>query len=104
LRMAQKTIKPQPPITASIEALIAEYASTPTTPSPPPSPLAPLLFPLTHIPSPPLTVPSPPLLLSSTNHRSNIPQANMSPWKRLCLIALIPMFEVGESSAAAATR
>ncbi|GKE79521.1 hypothetical protein Tco_1545641 [Tanacetum coccineum] len=43
----------------TVEALIAEYASAPTLPSPPPSPLSPLLSPLPQIPSPPLPLPSP---------------------------------------------
>nr|GEV57493.1 hypothetical protein [Tanacetum cinerariifolium] len=41
LRRAQKTVRLQPPMVASIEALIAEFASAPTPPSPSPSPLAP---------------------------------------------------------------
>ncbi|GKF30606.1 hypothetical protein Tco_0100404, partial [Tanacetum coccineum] len=47
LRRARKTIRPQLPMTASMEALIAEYAFTPTPPLAPPSPLSPLSFPLT---------------------------------------------------------
>ncbi|GJS74709.1 putative reverse transcriptase domain-containing protein [Tanacetum coccineum] len=50
------------------------YVAVPTASSPPPSPLSPWSTPLPQIPSPPLPLPSPPL------------------------------FEVGESSAAAATR
>ncbi|GJY62868.1 hypothetical protein Tco_0464328 [Tanacetum coccineum] len=42
------------------EALIAEYASAPTPPSPPPSLLSPLSSPLHQIPSLPLPLPSPP--------------------------------------------
>ncbi|GKA15856.1 hypothetical protein Tco_0695603 [Tanacetum coccineum] len=49
----------------STEALIAEFASTPTPSSPPPSPLSPWSSPLPHIPSPPLPVLSPPLPLPS---------------------------------------
>ncbi|GKD14167.1 hypothetical protein Tco_1198574, partial [Tanacetum coccineum] len=63
LLRAQKTVRPQPPMTASAEALIAEYASTPTPPSPPPSPLSPWSSPLPQIPSPPLHVLSPTLPL-----------------------------------------
>nr|GEU93734.1 hypothetical protein [Tanacetum cinerariifolium] len=51
---ARKSVRPQPPMTASIEALIAEYASAPTPPSPPPSSFLPLSSPLPRIPSPPL--------------------------------------------------
>nr|GEW59466.1 putative reverse transcriptase domain-containing protein [Tanacetum cinerariifolium] len=46
--------------TATAEALIAEYASVPTPPSPPPYLLSPLSSPLPQIPSPPLPLPSPP--------------------------------------------
>ncbi|GKB46464.1 hypothetical protein Tco_0897217 [Tanacetum coccineum] len=58
---------------ASIEALIAEFASAPTPPSPPPSPLSPWSSTLLKIPSPPLPVlslllplPSPPTHTSPT--------------------------------------
>ncbi|GKC49133.1 hypothetical protein Tco_1071878 [Tanacetum coccineum] len=47
-------------MSATAEALIAEYASAPTPPSPPPSPLSPLSSPLPQIPSPSLPLPSPP--------------------------------------------
>nr|GEV76053.1 hypothetical protein [Tanacetum cinerariifolium] len=63
LRRARKTIILQPPMAASTEALIVEFSSTPTTPSPPPSPLSPWLYPLLQIPSVPLPVLSPPLPL-----------------------------------------
>nr|GEU35682.1 hypothetical protein [Tanacetum cinerariifolium] len=52
-------------MTTSAEALITEYASAPTPPSPPPSPLSHWSSPLLHIPSPPLPVLSPPLPLPS---------------------------------------
>ncbi|GKA32172.1 hypothetical protein Tco_0718539 [Tanacetum coccineum] len=48
------------------------------------------------LPSPPLS----PLLLPSTDHRSDIPEAVLPPWKRLCL-SPGPRFEVRESSSAA---
>ncbi|GKC48194.1 hypothetical protein Tco_1065916, partial [Tanacetum coccineum] len=51
--------------------------------------------------SPP-PVPSPPLLLP--DHRSDIPETDMSFQKRLCLTTPASRFEVGESSIAAATR
>nr|GFC57041.1 hypothetical protein [Tanacetum cinerariifolium] len=41
-------------------------------------------------------------LLSSTSRRTDIPEADMPPRKRACLTA--PGFEIGESSAAGATR
>ncbi|GJT76721.1 putative reverse transcriptase domain-containing protein [Tanacetum coccineum] len=62
---AQKTVRLQPPMAASIEALIAEFASAPTPPSPQTSPLSPWSSPLLQIPSPPLHVLSPPLPLPS---------------------------------------
>ncbi|GJW41927.1 hypothetical protein Tco_0070726 [Tanacetum coccineum] len=57
--------------------------------------------PSTHHPS---KIPSPPLLLPSTSHRSDIPEMDMPFWKRLCLTAPTPRFEVGESSTSAAAR
>ncbi|GKE37137.1 hypothetical protein Tco_1460542, partial [Tanacetum coccineum] len=54
---ARKTVRPHPPMAASTEALIAEYASAPTPPSP--SPLSPLSSLLLLIPSPPLLLPLP---------------------------------------------
>ncbi|GJR77359.1 putative reverse transcriptase domain-containing protein [Tanacetum coccineum] len=49
----------------------------------------------------PLPVPSPPLLLPSTNHRSDITEADIPSWKRLSLISPASRFEVRESSTAA---
>ncbi|GKD86681.1 hypothetical protein Tco_1357835 [Tanacetum coccineum] len=125
------SVRPQTPMRASIEARIAEFASAPTSPLPPPSPLTLLSSPLPQIPSPPLLVPSPPthtsptyaeaplgyraagirlrassppLLLSPTIHRTDIPEAELPPRKRLCLTGPALRFEVGESSAAAAAR
>nr|GEW57193.1 hypothetical protein [Tanacetum cinerariifolium] len=43
-------------------------------------------------------------LLSSTSHRTDIPEADMPPWKRACLTTPTPGFETGESSAAGAAR
>ncbi|GKF03686.1 hypothetical protein Tco_0030609, partial [Tanacetum coccineum] len=48
--------------------------------------------------------PSSPLLLPATDHREDVPEADVPPQKRLCLTAPAPRFEVGESSAAATTR
>ncbi|GJZ15148.1 putative reverse transcriptase domain-containing protein [Tanacetum coccineum] len=95
---------PPPPRSPQTIARIAEYAATPTPPSPPPSTLSPLSSPLPHIPSPPLPLPSPPLLLPSTAHRTDIPEAEMPPRKRACFTAPSHMFEIGESSAAATAR
>ncbi|GKE10555.1 hypothetical protein Tco_1414106 [Tanacetum coccineum] len=66
--------------------------------SPLPSPTSPP----THHPLP-LPPPSSPFL-PPVYHREDIPEADIPPWKRLCLTAPTPRFEVGESSAAAATR
>ncbi|GJY46633.1 hypothetical protein Tco_0435696 [Tanacetum coccineum] len=51
LRRARKTVRLQPPMATSTEALIIEFASAPTPPSPPPSPLSPLSSALPRIPS-----------------------------------------------------
>ncbi|GJV48526.1 hypothetical protein Tco_1438738, partial [Tanacetum coccineum] len=56
---ARMSVRSQTPMSATAEALIAEYVSARTPPSPPPSPLSPLSSPLPHIPSPPLPLPSP---------------------------------------------
>ncbi|GKC59879.1 hypothetical protein Tco_1087477 [Tanacetum coccineum] len=55
-RTARMSIRTQTLMLATIEVLIAKYASAPT----PPSPLSPLSSPLPQIPSPPLLLPSPP--------------------------------------------
>nr|GEW22591.1 hypothetical protein [Tanacetum cinerariifolium] len=65
LCMVQKTIRLEPPMSASMKARIAEHAAAPTPPSSPPSPLSPWSSPLPRIPSPPLPVSSPPLPLPS---------------------------------------
>ncbi|GJV53352.1 putative reverse transcriptase domain-containing protein [Tanacetum coccineum] len=80
---ARKTIRLEPPMLASIEARIAEYAAAPT----PSSPLPPL-------PSS-LFIPPP------VDRREDIPEAELPPHKRLCLTALTSRYEVGESSTVA---
>nr|GFA68440.1 hypothetical protein [Tanacetum cinerariifolium] len=111
LRKARKTVRPEPPMSASMEASIARQAA--------------LLSPPLHVPSLPLPLPSPlttsstdtgaPLgyraagirmraLLSSTSRRTDITEADMPPWKRACLTAPTPGFEIEESSAAGAAR
>ncbi|GKC24714.1 reverse transcriptase domain-containing protein, partial [Tanacetum coccineum] len=119
----------QTPIPFPSEVEVARILALPT---PPPSPLTPLSSPLPQIPSPPLPLPSPPTHTSptyaeaplgyraagiqlraasplplpapSTSRRADIPEADIPPRKRLCLTALTRRFEVGESSAAGATR
>ncbi|GKB37615.1 hypothetical protein Tco_0882557 [Tanacetum coccineum] len=59
---AQKTVRLEPPMSPSMEACIAEYATAHT----PPSPLSPWTSPLPHIPSPPL--PPPPSSLHLPPH------------------------------------
>nr|GFB47208.1 hypothetical protein [Tanacetum cinerariifolium] len=111
LRRAQETVRPEPPMSASMKACIARHAA--------------LLSPPLLVPSPPLPLPSPlttsptdtraPLgyravgirmraLLPSTSHRTDIPEADMPPQKKACLTALAPRFEIGESSTAGAAR
>ncbi|GJZ47137.1 hypothetical protein Tco_0600969 [Tanacetum coccineum] len=110
----------------STEARIAEHATTPTPPSPPPSPLSPWSYPLPQIPSPPLpplpsslhlpppvptslpltSSPLPPLPASlfippPVDCREDILEAELSPRKRLCVIAPTSRYKVGESSTAA---
>ncbi|GJX76127.1 hypothetical protein Tco_0322938 [Tanacetum coccineum] len=88
-----------------------------------PSPSLPVPSPPLPLPSPPTTSPtyaevplgyraarirmraaSPPLLLPSISYRTDIPEAEMLPWKRACFTTPASRFEVGESSAAAAAR
>nr|GEU41319.1 hypothetical protein [Tanacetum cinerariifolium] len=66
LHRERKTVRLQPHMAASTEALIAKFASAPTPPLPPPSPLSPWSSSLPHIPSPPLPLPSPPTHTSLT--------------------------------------
>ncbi|GKA28459.1 hypothetical protein Tco_0714627 [Tanacetum coccineum] len=118
LYLARKTVRPEPPMSASIEARIAEHAAAPTPPLPvAPSPL-PLPSPLTTSPTDagaPLgyraagirmraAVASPPSLLPSTSPRTDVPEAEMPPRKRACLTTPAPGYEIGESSAAGAAR
>ncbi|GJV08494.1 hypothetical protein Tco_1346150 [Tanacetum coccineum] len=87
----------------------AEVASTShSLPLPPPFILSPTRpnAPSLGIPPPlPISVPtsSPPLLLPSTSHREDRTEVTLPPQKRLG-ITLGPVYEVGESSSAAAAR
>ncbi|GJT23812.1 hypothetical protein Tco_1013004 [Tanacetum coccineum] len=113
-------------------AEIARLLALPTTPPSPltslSSPLPHISSPSLPISSPPLPLPStpttsptyakaplgyraagiqmrvasPPLLLLSTSHRTDIPKAEMPPWKRACFTTPASGFKVGESSTATA--
>ncbi|GJT32604.1 putative reverse transcriptase domain-containing protein [Tanacetum coccineum] len=116
LRRARKTVRLEPPMSASMEARIAEHAAAPTPPLPVASPPLPLPSPLTTSPTDAgaplgyraagirMRAASPPLLLPSTSHRTDIPEAKMPPRKRACLTTPTPGLKVRESSAAGAAR
>ncbi|GJV89787.1 putative reverse transcriptase domain-containing protein [Tanacetum coccineum] len=118
LRRARKTVRPESPMSASIEARIADYTAAPTPPLPVASSPLPLPSPLTTSPTDagaPLgyravgiwmrvAAASPPLSLLSTSHRTDVPEAEMPPRKRACLTTPAPGCEIGESSAAGAAR
>nr|GEW26560.1 putative reverse transcriptase domain-containing protein [Tanacetum cinerariifolium] len=111
LRRARKTVRPKPPMSASMEACIAIHAALPSPP---------LL-----VPSLPLPLPSPlttsqtdtgarlgykavgirmRALLLSTSHKTDILEADMSPQKRACLTTPALGFEIGESSVAGTAK
>nr|GEZ47565.1 hypothetical protein [Tanacetum cinerariifolium] len=111
LRKARKTVRPEPPMSASMEACIARQAALLSPPLLVPSLPLPLSSPLTTS----LTDTGVPLgyraagirmraLLPSTSHKTDIPDADMSPRKRACLTDPTPGFEIGESSAVGAAR
>nr|GEU53204.1 hypothetical protein [Tanacetum cinerariifolium] len=111
LRRARKTVRPEPPMSASTEACIARYAALTSPPLLVPSLPLPLPSPLTTSP----TNTGAPLgyrvagirmraLLPSTSRRTDIPEADMSPRKRAFLTTPTLGFEIRESSTAGATR
>ncbi|GKE30720.1 putative reverse transcriptase domain-containing protein, partial [Tanacetum coccineum] len=112
----RKTVRLEPPMSASMEAHIAEHAVAPTPQLLVVSLLLPLPSPLTtrrtnagvplgyRADGIRMRAASPPLLLPSTSHRTDIPEAEMPPQKRACFTTPTPGLEVGESSAADATR
>nr|GEY36658.1 hypothetical protein [Tanacetum cinerariifolium] len=111
LRRARKTVRPEPPMSASMEACIARHAALPSPPLLVPS--LPLSFPLPLTTSP--TDTGAPLgyraarirmtaLLPSTSRRTDTPEADMPPRKRACLTTPPPEFEIMESFAAGAAR
>ncbi|GJR32451.1 putative reverse transcriptase domain-containing protein [Tanacetum coccineum] len=113
---AQKTVRLEPHMSASMEARIAEHATAPIPPLPVASTPSPLPSPLTTSPTDAgaalgyraarirMRATSPPLLLPYTSHGTDIPEAEMPPRKRACLTTPAPGLEIGESSAASATR
>nr|GEV34435.1 hypothetical protein [Tanacetum cinerariifolium] len=111
LRREQKTVRPEPSMSASIEACIARHAALLSPPLPVPYPPLPFPSPLTTS----LTDTGAPLgyraaeiriraLLPSTSRRADIPEADVPPRKRACLTTLASGFEVRESSTVGATR
>nr|GEU77081.1 hypothetical protein [Tanacetum cinerariifolium] len=132
LRRAGISVTLPPPMTASIEARIAEYVVAHTPPSSPLTPLSSLLPQIPSPPSPPtytsptyveaplgyraaeirlrvasslpLLSPLSPLRLTTTDHKEDVLEADAPPQKRLCLTSPTPRFEIGESPAAATAR
>nr|GEV02106.1 hypothetical protein [Tanacetum cinerariifolium] len=111
LRRARKTVRHEPPMSASIKACIARHAALPSPPLLVPSLPLPLPLPLTTSP----TDTGAPLgyravgirmraLLPSTSRRTDIPEADMPPQKRTCLTTPTLGFEVEESFAAGVAR
>nr|GEW01371.1 hypothetical protein [Tanacetum cinerariifolium] len=111
LRRARKSVRPEPPMSVSIKACIARHAALPSPPLIVPSLSLPLPSPLTTSPNDtgaPLGYTAAGIrmraLLPSTSHKTDIPEADMPPQMRACLTTPTTRFEVGESSAAGATR
>nr|GEV72821.1 putative reverse transcriptase domain, ribonuclease H-like domain, aspartic peptidase domain protein [Tanacetum cinerariifolium] len=111
LRRARKTVRLEPPMSASMEACIARHATLLSPPLPIPSPPLPLPSPLTTSPTntgAPLGYTAAEIrmraILPSTSRRTYIPEADVPPWKRACLTTPAPGFEIGESFAAGAAR
>ncbi|GJX78071.1 hypothetical protein Tco_0324882 [Tanacetum coccineum] len=96
LRRARKSVRPEPPMSASMEARIAEHAAALT-----PTSWAPLGYRAAGIRMRAADA-SPPLSLPPTSPRTDIPEAEMPPRKRACLTTPAPGYEIGESSAAGA--
>nr|GEV76489.1 reverse transcriptase domain-containing protein [Tanacetum cinerariifolium] len=107
----RKNVRPEPPMSASIEACIARHAALPSPPLLVSSLPLPLPSPLTTS----LTDTEAPLghraaeirmraLLPSTSCRTNILEADVPPRKRVCLTTPASGFEVEESFAAGAAR
>nr|GEV44924.1 putative reverse transcriptase domain-containing protein [Tanacetum cinerariifolium] len=111
LRKARKTVRPEPPMSASMEACIARHVALPSPPLLVPSLPLPLSSPLTTSPTDtgePLGYRAAEIrmraLLPSTSRMTDIPEDDMPPRKRACLTTPAPGFEIGESFAAGASR
>nr|GEZ41663.1 reverse transcriptase domain-containing protein [Tanacetum cinerariifolium] len=107
LRRARKTVRPEPPMSTSMEACIARQAALLSSPLLVPSLPLPLPSPLTTSPTntgAPLSYRAAKIrmraLLPSTSRRTDILEADMPPRKKACLTTLTLGFEIGESSAA----
>ncbi|GKE87437.1 hypothetical protein Tco_1564912, partial [Tanacetum coccineum] len=112
LRRARKTVRPEPPMSASMEARIAEHAAAPTPPLPVTPSLVPLPSPLTTIPTDagaPLgyraagiwmraAVASPPSLLSPTSPRTDVPEADAASEESLSYYSRSRIRDRGEFS------
>nr|GEZ43710.1 hypothetical protein [Tanacetum cinerariifolium] len=105
------TVRPEPPMSASMKACIARHAALPSPPLLIPSLPLPLPSPLTTSPidtGAPLGYRTAGIrmraLLPSTSRRTDIPEADMPPRKRACLTTPALGFKIGESSAAGAVR
>ncbi|GKB03580.1 hypothetical protein Tco_0831723 [Tanacetum coccineum] len=101
-RRASISIRLPPPMSASMEARIADptYAEAPLGYRAARIRLRVASL-STHHPS---EIPSPPLLLPSTTHRDDILEADMPLRKRACFTAPTSRYKVGESSSAAVAR
>ncbi|GJV08592.1 putative reverse transcriptase domain-containing protein [Tanacetum coccineum] len=99
LRRARKSVRPEPPMSASMEARIAEHAAALTPPLPVVSSPVPLPSPLTTSP----TDTGAPLGYRAVGIRMRAADAS-PPRKRACLTTPAPGYEIGESSAAGAAR
>ncbi|GKF61436.1 hypothetical protein Tco_0181490, partial [Tanacetum coccineum] len=90
LRRARKTVRPEPPMSASMKARIAEHATAPTPLTTSPTDAgAPLGYRAAGIRMRAAAT-SPPLLLPSTSHRTDVPEAEMPPRKRACFATPAP--------------
>ncbi|GKA38753.1 hypothetical protein Tco_0731304 [Tanacetum coccineum] len=121
-------VLPSSPLPSPLTSLLSPLPHISSPPLPVPSPPLPLPSPPTHTSptyakaplgyravgirlraaSPPThhpsEIPSPPLLLPSTTHKDDLPEVDMPLRKRARFTAPTGRFEVGKSSAAAATR